>query len=307
MSTRLARAALAVLLAAFASGCGKQESSSPLAAIGANSPDATVKKSADLVKQGDVAALLQNALPPADYEKLKADWGKEANEKPITDEDRQKFQETMARLTAPDADKAIFAEIEPQLKDFDAKYQQQLPMYVAMGTGWLTGMVQQNKDLSDADKQQAIAAINAVAAWVQKTRFTDPESVKKVLAIATRTARDLNLKTLDEARALNFDQSMQKARVALLGFKEALTVYGFSIDQTLDSVKPEVVANDGKTATVKVNYTLLGTPLSSTSQMINVDGRWYGKDTIEKIKEHQQEATAKTDAPPPAAEEPAKN
>ena len=48
--------------------------------------------------------------------------------------------------------------------------------------------------------------------------------------------------------------------------------------------------------TVKVNYTLLGTPLSARRQMVNVDGRWYGKDTIEKIKEHQQEATAKTDA-----------
>ncbi|HEV7489680.1 MAG TPA: hypothetical protein VGO25_02670 [Rhodanobacteraceae bacterium] len=308
MSTRLVRAAFAVLLVAFASGCGKQETNAPLAALSASSPDATVRKSADLLKQGDVAGLLQNALPPADYEKLKTDWGKAADEKPITDEDRQKFQETMARLTAPDADKAIYAEIEPQLKDFDAKYQQQLPMYVAMGTGWLTGMVQQNKDLSEGDKQQAVAAINAVAAWVQKTRFTDPESVKKVLAIATRTARDLNLKTLDEARALNFDQSMQKARVALLGFKEALTVYGFSVDQTLDSIKPEVVANDGKTATVKVNYTLLGTPLSASSQMINVDGRWYGKDTIDKIKEHQQEVAAKTDAPPPPAPaEPAKN
>jgi len=308
MSTRLVRAALAALLVAFASGCGKQESNAPVASVSANTPDATIRKSADLMKQGDIAGLLQNALPPADFDKLKADWGKAANEKPITDEDRQKFQETMARLTAPDADKAIYADIEPQLKDFDAKYQQQLPMYVAMGTGWLNGMVQQNKDLSEADKQQAVAAINAVAAWVQKTRFTDPESVKKVLAIATRTARDLNLKTLDEARALNFDQSMQKARVALQGFKEALTVYGFSIDQTLDSVKPEVVSNDGKTATVKVNYTLLGTPLTASSQMVNVDGRWYGKDTIEKIKEQQQEASAKTDAPPPPpAQEPVKN
>jgi len=152
--------------------------------------------------------------------------------------------------------------------------------------------VQQNKDLSDADKQQAVAAINALAAWVQKTRFTDAESVKKVLAITTKTARDLNLKSLDEARALSFDQSMQKARVALGGFKEALAVYGFSVDQTLDSVKPEVVTNDGKAASVKVSYTLLGTPLTATTQMVNVDGRWYGKDTIEKLKEQQQPQVA---------------
>jgi hypothetical protein len=300
MSTRLFRVALVALLAAAAVGCGNQESPKT-AAVSANTPDATIRKSADLLKQNDIAGVMQNALPPADYEKLKADWSKANNERPVTDEDRQKFQETMTRLTAPDADKTIYAEIEPQLKQFDAQYTQQIPMYVAMGQGWLTGMVQQNKELSDADKQQAVAAINALVAWVQKTRFTDAESVRKVLAITTKTARDLNLKTLDEARALTFDQSMQKARIALGGFKEALGVYGFSVDQTLDSVKPEVVSNDGKAASVKVSYTLLGTPLSATTEMVNVDGRWYGKDTIEKLKEQEQQQAAPQPAVPAEA------
>ena len=300
MSIRLVRVAFVALLAAAAAGCGNQQSSAPVA-TSANTPDATIRKSADLLKQNDIAGVMQNALPPAEFEKVKADWTKANNERPVTDEDRKKFEETMARLTAPDADKTIYAEIEPQLKQFDAQYQQQIPMYVAMGQGWLTGMVQQNKDLSDADKQQAVAAINALAAWVQKTRFTDAESVKKVLAITTKTARDLNLKSLDEARALTFDQSMQKARVALGGFKEALAVYGFSVDKTLDSVKPEVLSNDGKTASVKVSYTLLDTPLTATTQMVNVDGRWYGKDTIEKLKEQQQHDAAPDKAVPAEA------
>lgn len=297
MSTRLVPVAFAALLAVFVTGCNNPQPGAPVAAVSANTPDATIRKNADLLKQGDLGGLMQNALPPADFAELKADWGKD--QKPPTDDERQKFQETMARLTAPDAEKTIYAEIEPQLKQFDAQYQQQMPMYVAMGSGWLQGMVQQNKDLSDTDKQQAIAAINALAAWVQKTRFTDAESVKKVLAIAIHAARDLNLKTLDEVRALTFEQSMQKARVALLAFKEALGVYGFSVDRTLDSVKPEVVKNDGKAATVKVNYTLLDTPLSTTTEMANIDGRWYGKDTIDRVKARKEDAP-KTDAAAPA-------
>ena len=310
MSKRLACAAFAALLALAVSGCGNQQQpGTPVVAVSANTPDATIRKSADLLKQGDLGALMQNALPPADFAELKADWGKDTKDHPVTDEDRKKFQDTMARLTAPDAEKTIYAEIEPQLKQFDAQYQQQIPMYVAMGSGWLQGMVQQNKELSDADKQQAIAAINSLAAWVQKTRFTDPESVKKVLAIATRAARDLNLKTLDEVRSLGFDASMQKAHVAILALKDALGVYGFSVDQTLDSVKPEVVSNDGKAAKVKVSYTLLGTPLTTTTDMVNIDGRWYGKDTIDRVRERKQEAAAaatagKTDAPPPDAPPP---
>jgi len=308
MSRRLASVALAALLALFVVACNNQQSGAPAAVVSANSPDATIRRNVELLKAGDLGGLMQNALPPADFAELKAQWGKDQD--PPTDDERQKFADTMARLTAPDADQKIYAELEPELKQFDAQYQQQMPMYVAMGSGWLQGMVQQNKDLSDADKQQAVAAINALAAWVQKTRFTEPESVKKVLAIATKAARDLNLKTVDEVHALTFDQSMQKARIAMLAFKDALNVYGFSVDKTLDSVKPEVVSNDGKTATVKVSYMLFDTPLAMATQMVNIDNRWYSKDSIERVKarkeEAAKEAAAAATTAPPAADTPPK-
>ncbi len=307
MSRRLVSVAFAALLALFVVGCNNQQSGAPAAVVSANTPDATIRRNVELLKAGDLGGLMQNALPPADFAELKAEWGKD--QAPPTDEERQKFADTMARLTAPDADRKIYADLEPELKQFDAQYQQQMPMYVAMGSGWLQGMVQQNKDLSDADKQQAVAAINALAAWVQKTRFTEPESVKKVLAIATKAARDLNLKTLDEVHALTFDQSMQKARVAMLAFKDALNVYGFSVDKTLDSVKPEVASNDGKAASVKVSYTLFDTPLAMTTQMVDVDNRWYSKDTIDRVKARKEEAAkeaAAATAPPPARDTPPK-
>ena len=208
----------------------------------------------------------------------------------------------MAKQTAPDAEKTLFAETEPQLAAFDAQYQQQVPMYVAMGSGWLQGMVQQNKDMTEEAKAQAIAAINALAAWVQKTRFTEPEAVKKVLAIASKAARDINLKTLDEARALSFEQSMDKGRIAFLALKEALAVYGFSLDQTLDSVKPEVVSNDGKTAKVKVAYTLLDAPLAMETELVNLDGRWYGKEALEKLSEARAESATPAAEVAPAPE-----
>ncbi len=292
------RAAFAASLLVLVAGCGEKSATDSTAAAvaDATTPDAAIRLSADLLKQGNISGFMQNSLPPAEFEKAKADWTHDANESPITDEDRQKFAETMAKLTAPDAEQKLFAEIETELTAFDATYQQQVPMYVAMGSGWLQGMVQQNKDMSDASKQQAIAAINALAAWVQKTRFTDPVLVKKVLAIAAKAARDINLKTLDEARALSFDESMSKAQIGFQALKEALGVYGFSLDQVLDSVKPEVVSNDGKLAKVKINYSLLETPLSMEAEMVNVDGRWYGKEAIDKLNEAKAAAAADTAA-----------
>lgn len=298
MFSPLLRTVLAVSLLAVVAGCNQKSATDTTAASVASSattPDAAIRRSAELLKDNDIAGFMQNSLPPAKFAKAKADWTKDANEKPITDEDRKKFADTMGKLTAPDAEQALLAEIEPKLAEFDAQYQQQIPMYVAMGSGWLQGMIQQNKDLSDESKQQAVAAIGALGAWVQKTRFTDPAAVKKVIAISVKTARALDLKTLDQARALGFDGSMTKAKIALKGFKEALAVYGFSLDQMLDSVKPEVTSNDGKTAKVKVAYTLLETPLTMETEMVNLDGRWYGKQAIEQLDETAAEPK---DAPP---------
>lgn len=303
MSKPMLRAALVATLLVCVAACGeKSTTATAVVAENTRSPDGAIRHSAELLKAGDIAGLMAHSLPPADFEKAKADWSKDANESPISDEDRQKFAETMAKLTAPDAETTLFAEIEPQLTAFDAQYQQQVPMYVAMGSGWLQGMVQQNKDMTEEAKQQAIAAINALAAWVQKTRFTEPESVKKVLAIASKAARDMNLKTLDEARALSFEQSMDKGRIAFLALKDALAVYGFSLDKTLDSVKPEVLSNDGKTAKVKVNYTLLDAPLAMETELVNVDGRWYGKEALEKLAEARADAASADADAAPAAE-----
>ncbi|MGB8378832.1 MAG: hypothetical protein WCE70_10275 [Rhodanobacteraceae bacterium] len=290
MIRNLIHVVLAALLLGTFTGCSNK-------AEPGTTPDGAIRTSAELLKQGDIAGLLEHVMPPADFAELKADWGKEARAKPVTEEDRQKFAETIRKLTAPDAETAIYAEIGPKLKQFDAQYQKQLPMYVGMGRGWLTGMVQQNKDLSDTDKQQALAAINAIADWVQKTRFTDPALVKQALAIICRTARELDLKTLDQARALDFGQSMQKIHIGFEGAKDLLAVYGFSLDQTLDSIKPEVLSNDGNTTKVKVNYTLLGTPLSAETDMVRIDKHWYGKNTVEKLREHENT----TQPTPPAA------
>jgi len=307
MFKSIVRATFAATLIVAVAACNKEQAGtagSPAAAPVAATPDAAILRSAQLLKAGDLAGVMQNTLPPAEFEKAKADWMKDSKDKPITEEDRQKFAETMGKLTAPDAEQKLFAEAEPQLKAFDAQYQTQIPMYVAMGSSWLQGMVQQSKDMSEPEKQQAVAAINSLGGWVQKTRFTDPEAVKKVIAIAVKAARDVNLKTLDEARALSFDQSMQKARVAFVAFKDALAVYGFQFDKMLDSVKTSTVSTDGKTAKVKVDYVLFDSPLSVETDMVNIDGRWYGKHAIDRLSQKAGE-TDPTAAPVAPAAEPA--
>lgn len=287
----LLRAVLLASLLFAVSACGEKTPEQAAApAAQASTPDGAILRSAQLLKDDDIQGLIRHAMPPPDYERTREEWTRDINSTPVTEEDRQKFAETMQKLTAPGAEEALFAEIEPQLRAFDAEYQQQMPMYVAMGTGWLQGMVQESKELSPEARQQAIAAIAAMGEWVRKTRFTDPDLVKQVIAILVRAARAVDVHTLEQARALGFEQSMDKMRITVRALKDALAVYDLSVDHTLDSVKAEVLSNDGNTAKVLVSYSLFDTPLTGEMEMVNVDGRWYDKDTIEKLRAQATES-----------------
>ncbi|UXI68591.1 hypothetical protein [Tahibacter amnicola] len=295
MSMKFARAALVAALGLAIIGCGKEDAAgtSPTAAVVAPAtPDGVIVAAAKNLKAGNIDALIQSALPPEEYAKVKADWAKEMNETPASDEEKAKFAENMTKLTASDAEDKLWAELEPKLKEMDAQMAQQMPMMVAMGKGVIQSSIQQNQDLNDAQKQQASQFVDALGNWVQSAKFTDPELAKKSIKIVCDTARKINLKTLDEARALSYEQAMQKIGVGFLGLKDVLALYGFSIDKTLDSIKAETVSSDAATAKVKVSYTVFDTALTAESDLVKVGDRWYGKEMMDSLKKHKEGAAA---------------
>ena len=311
MSTKLARVALVAAMAVAFSGCGNKEegqtttpAAAPVAAKPAT-PDAAILASVQNLKAGNIDALIQNALPPDEYAKVKAKWSEDINKEPVTDEDRQKFAENIGKLTAADAEAKLWAELEPKLKEMDAQMAQQMPMMVAMGKGMIQSSIQQNQDLTEAQKQQASQAVDAFGNWVQSAKFTDPALAKQAITVVVKTARDINLKTLDEARALTYEQAMGKVGVGFNGLKQVLAIYGFSIDQTLDSVKAQTLSSDAATAKVKVDYTLFNTPLTAESDLVKVGDRWYGKELMENLK--KKDAPADGTAPAAAPQAPTGN
>lgn len=310
MNTKFARFAFAAALAALAAGCGQSETAAPGAGAAATAavaapttPDGALNASIKALRNNNVSAFLDNALPAGEVAKMKSEWSKDINKDPVTEDDRKQFADTMGKLTAPDAEAKMYAEIEPKLKEFDAQSAQQMPMMIAMGQGFAQSSIQQSKDLNDSQKQQAQAMIDATAKWAQATKFTDPTLVKSAIAAICKTARDLNLKSIDDARALSYDQAMQKAGIVLGGVKQVFAVYGLNMDKALDSVKVETVSSAGDAAKVKVTYTAFDQPFATESDLVKVDGRWYGKQAIEQWKKHQAEGAA----PAMAAEKPAEN
>lgn len=295
---RFAMLACASLLALTLTACQKEEAGETPAATAkatANPADA-ITAAAQKLKEGDVLAVIQLSVPPARYEKLKTEWKAKMAEDPPTEEEKLEFQGTMAKLTAPGAEDALLAEAEPELVKFDTEIAPQLPMWIGMGQGFVMQSVQANAEMTAEQKKQASDVITAMVGWLQGVKLSDRALVKQAIGEAVETARALDLKTLDEARALEFEPAMAKFGIAFQGVKDVLKVYGLDLNQTFDSVKANVVSETGDNAKVKVDYSLFGQALSTETEMVKIDGRWYGKDTIAQIEKELAPAPADTAA-----------
>lgn len=288
MRLRSVRYALLSLFATLTlAACqGKDDPSQP----GGSTPEAAVQTSIDLFQSGNFNGLWRHALPPADYATLRADWGRHSQgQLPITAEDRAHFNETLQLLTGPDAENKLYAELQPKLAAMETQYKDQIPVLISVGAALAKNAVTQNKSLSTEQKTQAGAALDVLAPWAQQAPWFDQARAKQSVGIAVTAARKLDLKSPEQLRSMDFDTAMGKYSIGYGALKQVLAIYGLSVDDTLSSVKLTPIDNSHGHARVKVDYTLLGKPLSSQSSQVLVDGRWYSEDMINNVRQaHQQ-------------------
>jgi hypothetical protein len=290
--------------------CHNKEEAST--APGGDTPEAAVQQSVTLIKNGDFAGFWQHALPPADYANVRADWKlQRPDQKPITDDERARFTLAIQQLTAPDAETQLYEQLKPKLVQMDQQYHDQLPVMIGIGQAILTTGIAQSKTMTETQKQEARDALTVLLPWAQQTPWFDQDKAKQSVTVLVTTTRQLNLKSPDQLQNMDFDTAMKEYSIAWGGIKQLLGIYGLSVDDTLNSVKVTIVSVDHDHAQVKIDYTLLGKPLTTTSQLVQVDGRWYSQDMINNARaQHEQllhpaPAPASSSAPALAATVPA--
>jgi len=307
----LGRSLLLLALLALVA-CHNKEEAAP-ATPGGSTPEAAVEQSVTLIKNGDFDGFWKHALPPADYANMRADWTlAKPEQRPITDEDRARFNQAVQQLTAPDAETKLYDQLKPKLAQMDAQYHDQLPVMIGIGQAIVSTGIAQNKTMTEPQKQQARDVLNVLLPWAQQTPWFDQDKAKQAVGVMVATTRQLDLKSADDVQNMDFDTAMKKYSVAYGGIKQLLTIYGLSVDDTLDSVKVTTVSQNNDQAQVKIDYTLLGKPLSTQSQLVQVDGRWYSQDLInsehaqhEQILHPAPAASSSAPAPAPAGTAPA--
>jgi hypothetical protein len=278
------------------------------AQVGGSTPEAAVQGSIDLLKAGDFNGLWKHALPPADYATLRADWGRHNAKPPVSAADKAKFDEAVRKLTAPDAENQLYAELQPKLGQMEQQYKDQLPVMISVGDALLKNGVAQNQNLDSEQKTQANQLIDVLVPWAKQAPWFDQAKAKQAVGVVVATARKLDLKSPEQLRSMDFDATMAKYATGYAGLKQLLAIYGLSVDEALDSVKLSTLSSKDGHAVVKIDYTLLGKPLSAESSLVQQDGRWYSESLIRSVREAhgrlQQPAaggsTALTALPAPA-------
>jgi len=281
--TRFPAVCLAAVLGLALAGCQSEpQQAADEKTLSADSPaDAATRIARDL-KDNNLLGAVQAAVPPAHFEKLKLEY-EQGRQEPASDEDRASFAENMAKLTAPDAEQALMAELEPVLQKFEAEMAAQMPLMIGMGRAFSQQWLQESKELSDEQKKQAGDLLDAIAKWLQEVKFTDRELARQAIGKAVSTARALQLKTIDDLQALSFEQAMAKGGIAFAGIKDILALYGMKVDEALGSVSASVLAQEGDSAKISMQYRLFGQPLQVETDMVRRDGRWYGKDSLAQL------------------------
>ncbi len=290
---------------------GKDDLSQP----GGSTPVAAVQGSIDLIKAGDFNGLWKHALPAADYVNLRTDWNRQAKDQPpITTRDRERFKATMATLTAPDAETTLYTQLQPKLAQMQQQYKDQLPVLISIAEAFAKSAIQQNKQLSAPQKGQLGDVVDVLAPWAKQTPWFDQAKAKQAIAVTVTTARKLDLKSPEQLHALDFDSAMKKYSTAYDGIRQLLAIYGLSVDDTLDSVKLIPLENKHGRAVVKIDYTLLGKPLSTESTLVQQNGRWYSEAMLKQVREAHQKTlhhpsvpVANAIAPAPASTTAAKD
>jgi hypothetical protein len=258
---------------------------------GGSTPEAAVQESAQLIRDGDFNGFWKHALPPADYATMRADWSElRPADRPISPADRARFEQVMRQLTAPDAEKTLYAELKPKLQQMEKQYKDQMPVMIGIGQAIAGTAIAQSKTLSEGQKKQANDVLATLLPWAQQAPWFDQDKARQAVDALVATARQLDLKTPDELRTLGFDDAMKKYGEAFGGLKKLLAIYGLSIDDTLDSVKATTVSVEHGQAHVQIAYTLLGKPLTADAQMMLDHGRWYDAALVRSVRQAHERA-----------------
>ncbi len=275
---------IAGLVGATSPLLAKEIPQSPPRVATATTPDPArhVEDVARLFRAGDLSALAQALVPPAQWELLHLNYELKRLE-PISDEDRATFAEKIARVTSPDAVEVLMAEIEPELE----KARPQAAGALLMGFGAMQmAVASPDSDLTDEQRAALESALPGIQQWASTTDFLSSITMRNALTLLTNAARNAGIRDIDQLKAMPLEDALVRAGTVFAAAKDAVRLYGIDLDAVADSLRVEVLSNDGLTARVRSTVIVFNAPVWTEHELVLVEGRWYGKHAVIHSNDH---------------------
>ncbi len=279
MSRIPARCLLLLLLTGLClAGC-RRESVAP------GDPVAAVKGMADAIHDNDLVRYSRLSMPPKLHKQMEARWKAKLGVAPApTAEQQRDYARWMGRLTAADAESKLYQRFDRRLKKIEQEMTSQWPLMQATGGIFLNGMIKANDTLSPGEKEHAKAVGAALLAWLTAERIADRQRARQAIAVITRTARAVDLPTLQQSRQLEMIPALEKGGQVLKGLKQVGRIYGLDADASLAGVQARVVSAEGDLATIEVSYPLLDKTVKFDMSLVRRDRRWYNADAVREAE-----------------------
>lgn len=239
-------------------------------------PAEQIRDMARLLRSNDLASLVRSTVPPSIYQEMRLAYELQRLQ-PTTEAQRAQFAEKFSKINAPDAVEQLMAQIEPKL----VEARPQVPAALMMGFGALQmAILSEDSDLTADQRATLQQALPGFQQWATTTDFLSSESVRQALTLVTNAARNTGIRSLDELKLMSFEQVLSKAEIVVAAGKQALLIYGLDVNAIADSMQVEVLSIDSKTARVRATVTVFGAQISSEHDLVLLEGRWYGKQSI---------------------------
>ena len=277
-------------------GC-KRDAGEPGATVrgptGASTPNEAVLLLTGHLQRNDLAAFARDAVPPELADPLETAWREGRTRWPLEELPFEaRIPGALGALTKPGAEARLRQVFDQQFASENAA------ITAAVSTLGLFGAeyVRKEGDFSEGERAHYLQLIEVVSRWGATAPLSDPERAHVAIGTLAKAAREANLPDEAAMRHAGMVASLARLSWVSAALKQVLAGYGLALDESLAGMQAEEVSREGDKATVRMRYTLAGTPIEAVVEAERVGGRWYLSDFLRH---------ARAAAEPPAAPEPA--
>jgi len=274
---RLRIAAAAALLGLAACAGGDTD-----ADVAPRSPEAAVRRLADDLRRGDLAAYARHAVPPDLHARLDAAWREGRTLWPLTELPlHAQLPSMVATLAQPGAEKTLLAEYRRQ---FAGAHGELRSAATTLGL-FATRYVAASEDYGPDERAHAMRLIEALTAWGQQAPLGDPARAREAIPQLVAGARLTGLRDPAMLRQAGLEGGLHRLQPFVQRLKQVLARhYALDLDAALDSLQTLPLDQHGDSARVRVRYRLAGRVVEGTLRLERRDGQWYPADLVRRAQ-----------------------